>query len=590
MCYHWTMASLVKKVISGRPYYYLIWNARVDGKPRRVRQVYLGTAEDVAARLAAQEGDPGSEAAYSICREFGASAAVWAVIQKVGFIDIVDSVVPQGKSELSVGEYMALAAINRCVDPRSKRGMADWYASTCLSEMLPASAKSLTTQRFWDAMDALSEEHIQAIEERLVRRVYEVFDLDVRHVIYDATNFFTFIDTQTDSVLAQRGHNKAHRDDLRQVSVGLLVSLDFGVPLFHCTYAGNVADSVEFAALLDPMVKRVRQLNASAEITLVFDKGNNSEENFKKLDALLGVHYVGSLPPSQHTDLLDVPLSRFSEVKGKRLEGVKAYRTTKKVFGKTRTVIVTWNPRLAAGQLGALMSYLKKKATALNEISERLQKLPGRPPGQQKRTTIKTVQRQVDELLKRKEVKQCFQVNVKERGGLPTLSFEMNAQAVANLQEHLYGRNVLVTDHADWSTEDIVLAYRSQYKLEHQFRNMKDPRGLCWWPRFHWTDQKIRVHAFYCIVGLLLVTLIQRELAKTGLDIPIPRMLKQLRAIQESTLVTGLPTGPRTTTTLTKMNDDQKHTFEALSLGRLTARNDLGTTKSKRRTRHRQTV
>lgn len=582
------MPSLVKKIISGRPYYYLVWNARVDGKPRRVKQVYLGSAQDVAARLTAQVEAARETDAYAICREFGASAAVWGMAQEVGLIDIIDSVIPQGKSALSVGEYIALAAINRCVEPSSKTAMSEWYAGSCLSVVLPATAKSLQGQRFWDAMNVIDEERIRRIEEELVRRVHDVFKLDVHHVVFDATNFFTFIDTQTKSDLAQRGHNKAHRDDLRQVSLALLVSLDFGVPLYHHCYAGNVADSKEFASDLEPMLKRVRQLEPSAEVTIVFDKGNNSEANFKQIDGMKSIHYVGSLPPSQHDDLMKIPLSRFTELKGKRLKGVKAYRTQKTVFGKKRTLVLTWNPRLAAGQLAALMTYLQKKTAGLQDIQNRLKRLPERAPGLRKRTTTKTVQREVDELLKRKEVRECIHATVREHDGLPCLDFSINQAGLKRLKDQIYGRHLLVTDQEKWSSEDIVLAYRSQYKLEHQFRNMKDPRGLSWWPRFHWTDQKIRVHAFYCVVGLLLLALIQRKLAQRDVDIPIPRMVKQLRAIREVTHLVSSGAAPGTTTALTEMNDEQQRLFDLLDLERLTGKPTLGTTKTKRQTRRQQ--
>lgn len=45
------MASLTKKRIKGRAYYYLRECQRVNGKPKIVWQQYLGSAEDVARRL-----------------------------------------------------------------------------------------------------------------------------------------------------------------------------------------------------------------------------------------------------------------------------------------------------------------------------------------------------------------------------------------------------------------------------------------------------------------------------------------------------------------------------------------------------------
>ena len=60
----------------------------------------------------------------------------------------------------------------------------------------------------------------------------------------------------------------------------------------------------------------------------------------------------------------------------------------------------------------------------------------------------------------------------------------------------------------------IVSAYRSQYHIEDAFKQMKNPDFLGWIPMFHWTDSKIQVHAFSCVLALLLTSLLQRELAR----------------------------------------------------------------------------
>src|SRR5690606_37795390 len=101
--------------------------------------------------------------------------------------------------------------------------------------------------------------------------------------LYDATNFFTYIDTATDAELPQRGNNKAKRGDLRQVSLALLATYDFHIPLFHAVYPGNRPDSKEFGYVVKDLIERYRTLaRESVDITFIFDKGNNSKDNFKE--------------------------------------------------------------------------------------------------------------------------------------------------------------------------------------------------------------------------------------------------------------------------------------------------------------------
>ena len=72
------------------------------------------------------------------------------------------------------------------------------------------------------------------------------------------------------------------------------------------------------------------------------------------------------------------------------------------------------------------------------------------------------------------------------------------------------GNPILVSDHLDWTPEQIVETYRSLSAVEEAFKNMKNIRFLRWQPAYHWTDQKLRVHAFYCVLALLLATLARK--------------------------------------------------------------------------------
>ena len=96
------------------------------------------------------------------------------------------------------------------------------------------------------------------------------------------------------------------------------------------------------------------------------------------------------------------------------------------------------------------------------------------------------------------------------------LTFRTDQAALDRLYRVQFGKTILFTDNADWSEEQIVLAYRSQYHIEDAFKQMKNPHFLGWSPMFHWTDSNIQVHAFYCVLALLLTSLLQRELAGKG--------------------------------------------------------------------------
>src|SRR2546425_7192803 len=113
------MASIVGKKQGNKTYYFLVESARVGGKPRIVSQQYLGSAEEIAERLA---GVTPGEPTRTQHRGFGDVAAAWSMLERLDLAGIVDDVVGarRGDAAASVGTYIALAVAHRGVAPWSK--------------------------------------------------------------------------------------------------------------------------------------------------------------------------------------------------------------------------------------------------------------------------------------------------------------------------------------------------------------------------------------------------------------------------------------------------------------------------------------
>src|SRR5262245_4449905 len=293
------MASIVGKRRGKRTYYYLVESARVDGEPRIVSQQYLGTAEEVLARLS---GTATGEPVRTQHKRFGDLAAVWSVLDDLDVTGVIDAVVPRRvDAGASVGTYIALAVANRIVDPCSKRGFADWWATTAAPRWVHVADAALDHRRFWDAMDALGEADLRTVEAELGRRMVTRFGLDLQGLVLDMTNFATFIGTgNTQAPIAQRGKAKQHRTDLRLVGLALVVTRDGGVPIVSHAYPGDRPDVTQFSVVIDALVARYRELTEHVEsLTVVYDAGQNSPDNHAVVEAS-GIGFVGSLAPSDH--------------------------------------------------------------------------------------------------------------------------------------------------------------------------------------------------------------------------------------------------------------------------------------------------
>lgn len=568
------MASLTRKNIRGRAYYYLRECAWVDGKPKIVRQQYLGSVDKVVARLA--ENSVPDRPVNLKSYEFGAVAALWSLAEELKLIDLIDRHVKQRtRGGVSVGTYLVLAAINRCVESSSKAKMAKWYRSTVLPRLLPVLPQHLTSQRFWDKMNCVSTEALSAIDRELTQMLVKDYQVDSSSLFYDATNFFTFIDTfNTRSDLAQRGHCKYGRDNLRILGLALLVSREDHMPVLHHLYPGNQHDAVTFRSLLDELVARYSTFAEGAkDVTVVFDKGNNAADIIQKLDGESPYHFVGSLVPTQHPDLLKVRREDMRKLDPKRLRGVKALRTKATAFGAERTVIVTFNPALFKAQTKTLTRESSKRLKKLRRVVAGLEKWR-RGEGRGKPPTVKGVRKRVSGILAGRHMKDLVKVTVSgSPSEIPVLVYEFHVGNWENLKNTLLGKTLIFTDRDDWSDEDIVEAYRGQANVEAAFRGMKDVHYVSFRPTRHWTDQKIHVHAFYCVLALIMSSLLRRKLRLAGLPMSTASLLATLKGIREAVLVYSASRArKRVEYQIEDMDADQQRIYDALKLDRHAAR------------------
>ena len=562
------MAFIVGKKQDGKTYYYLAESARVDGKPRIVSQRYLGSAEEIAARLS--ESGPG-EPDRSRHLAFGDVAAVWEMLGRLRVADIVDEVVGTRRADAgaSVGTYIALACVNRVVDPCSKLAFSEWWATTAADRFVRLSAGALDHRRFWEAMDAISEAQLQEIERRIVAGMVDAFSIDLSGLVLDMTNFATWIDSANDRApIAQRGHSKQKRNDLRICGLGLVVSTDGGVPLVSHAYPGNKPDVTQFSKMVAELVARFGGMlgdegaNATDHITLVYDAGQNSEENYKTLDGA-PLHFVGSLPPSDHPELLAVAKSRYKIVDEEAFPGLRAFETTKVVFGHERRLVVCHSDGLHQKQSRGFDQTLAKAHRQLAEVKARLAR--GRA-----RKTREKLEAEIAAILSPRWVSRVVATTL--TGGSPAelrLSFSTDERARAALEEELFGKRILFSDKTpeQASTARIVADYRSQEVAEGDFRQMKDPSVVSFSPMFHFTEQKIRVHVFYCVLALMVAKLMVREADRAAMHMSVRELLSSLAGIEETLLLYQGERGrPRARRMLTEQDATQRRLYELFGL------------------------
>ncbi|SFW72107.1 hypothetical protein SAMN04489730_3383 [Amycolatopsis australiensis] len=516
---------MVGKKIGGRTYYYLAESGRVDGKPRVVTQRYLGTAEEIARAV------PGGEPASVSYRTYGAVAAVWATLTRLDFVRRVDDVVGPQRAKPGLGLTLAIAVLHRATAPATPIG--EWWESCAIADVVRPRVS--TADGFWRALERLTPERVARIEDAVAAAVLETLD-DHAALAVDVPQFAVF--APADCTLPS-----ACREVL--AGVGLRVTRDGAIPLASRLYRRDEAPT--FASLTSGL----------GPATLVFHAGQAAQ-----LDLGSRSGFVGSLPLTDHPELLTQPASARKRVDPERFAGLTALDTHAVVDGVRRRVILTHSATLHAAQSRAFADELATATRELDGLAEALAAGTHRGDRAQVHAEIGRVTRG------RRIERVLTAVLSGTRPGEIRLERKVDAAALARLDEEFFGKQVLVTDR-DWPIGDVVTAYRARTHLESTFRWLTGPAVTGPTPRWEWTRQRIAAHGLVSVLAATVTHLMRREADRAGTNLSVRELLDQLAGIGE--LVLRYPsTGgrPRTKRLLTELDPEQQALASLFQLSR----------------------
>jgi len=515
------MAHFHIKKKKGRPYLYVREIARVDGKPKVISQIYIGSPERVAGIVSGQARPIQTIKA----EEFGALWLANQIDKDIDICAIIDSIVPKADREKgpSLGEYFLYCIWNRMIDSVSKNKLTTWYRRSAIQHIRPVDINELTSKRYWEKWNRIDEETLKKITLKFFERLWSIEFPSADCLLFDTTNYYTFMASDTESEIAQRGKNKAGRHNLRQIGLGLLVARNSRLPVYYTVYPGNVHDSKQFEGIMDEMFGVVCGLNKTKErLTVVIDKGMNSEGNYSWIDEHSRIHFITTYSTYFARELAVTPLDRFEVVdmpknqslieEDKPEECILAYRTRGEFWGKERAVIVTYSPKTARKKCYTFQSKLE---TIRQELFIMRTKVRGNTPHWRK-----------PDVVKERYLRLCARLHISSETFI--LSFEQSEKgllmafkkdsAKVKQKQLMFGKNIIITDNTDWTTREIIEANLDRWQVEDRFRLSKDDDVVSVQPVRHWTDSKIRCHLFTCVVAMAYLRRIELKLLASGVN------------------------------------------------------------------------
>jgi transposase len=304
-----------------------------------------------------------------------------------------------------------------------------------------------------------------------------------------------------------------------------------GISLCHHVYAGNVADVEELPHALERIVRMLdRNQIERSTVTLVFDKGTAALDNTLLLKEA-GLGWISALPWNQapvelrERDIEKLPLCSSDQ------PGVHAVAERAIVHGDEYLCVLKYSAAFASEQLHSVTTSLTKVLQSLRRLSMDLAK----PGSRLKETQIRN---KIQRLLSSSQfLEDLISWTLNSENERWHLQFDFNHAAFQKLLTHRLGRTALLTNRMDWTAEQVVNGYSGQQQVEQVFRGLKDGDWLGWGPMYHWTDSKIRIHAFYCMLGISLLKYIHKQSQSAWPGLTMEQMLDELRQIQQFVLL-----------------------------------------------------
>ena len=510
---------------------------------------YLGTAENILDKCTNPE-KPNNV----IVKEYGLVSALHKIAEDISLIKIINTVCDERIKGISIGEYLFIAAANRVGNHNSKATIGDWFSKTILPEKMEIDATSLTSQTFWSAFDSiipqetvykkmekynaryknkmsfdetqdfLTEQKINEIEMLLYPKLMELYNISTDTLIYDTTNFYHYISGNNEhTIIPQTGKSKDGKNSKRLSGLLLAIDKEYGIPLFHALYQGNMHDSKLFPEALSKISSRLSEITKSVEgYTFIFDKGNNTQKNMKEISKNeLIKSLIGGLSFSSFKQLSKIPLKNYKQTYDKW----NYLELEKTVFEQRAKLIITYSEKERVHEL-------KNFNKRIENVKQQVLEIVNSHTKRAKKTLEEKIDKKLSELkIKTSRAKRYLSYIIEKEDGKISVHFSKTKDAKD--KQTTFGKRILFTYDLEKESAEIIQLYHDKYKVEDVYRNFKGGNVVEYSPIYHWTDSKIRVQTFVNVLSYLLLKLIELKVVRSGERLSLSSLVSCLNEIKE---------------------------------------------------------
>lgn len=470
-----------------------------DGKVKTKFIRYLGKEGDEKYVPLPKKSAHVETPLYPECsKRAGDVKLMWTIAdQELNMPQIIDSVCCgeeniEGKSP---GKILTAWAINKALNPDSATNVGEWVKTTVLPELLELPEDYFTSGAFYSALDRVcfKDNTADGFTDFSLLICEEMFQLwranhplpeDVEETLaYDLTPVLIFGDGDD---LGEKGYN-SKKETQKQINLCILVTKFDNVPVSYFLLPGNFNSISSVKKLL------VQLLDMSINPgTLIWDRGNTSEESIRDIEKLGWKLICGVQKVSDEVNSLlentDVPTSVVNRVKSTGNSALYATRAEGELFGRTNAGIVYVN-------LVKRMGLIDARNELLATIGEDLDLLKMRSKG----SKPKEIEKEVAEIIG--QYSEYFSIQARKSGDENAFDWKFNEETINNAVA-FDGKYMLYSTDTSMKVSDVVKEYVGKDFIEKSFKTLKSNLKLA--PVRHWKNHRIRAIFFVNMMALWL--------------------------------------------------------------------------------------
>lgn len=576
-------------------YYSIASSYRKDGKNLKNEFRYLGTlsdeeAQDYKLKLKVVNEDVSKLVSIDDIRfvDDKRYLDVALINQIYDRLKINEVFYKESKKEVGTAEVAKILTLARCLDPQANYKTVEWFKKTYLPEVMVMEEDKYNNLKLFHEL-----ENISKMRGRLQKHFFEL-----SKQYHEGGLFIYFLDATTSYFegscceMAEPAMDKTAGYQDKVIMIFLVTDAK-GYPIVWDEFSGRKREVKEFKQIADTMTNQL----GIEDVTLCFDRGMTSDNNFETIERQLHSKYITGLDRDQIATVFDLVLfsektrelliKRFKEEKKEdRIIPVHGfYRSGKDRFYKElgviegRRYVVSFNYQIYEKQTLTRLQLIDDVKHKIEEMNDELTQA-------KKDRDDEVVQKKLQDLLTKYKLNKIIEYTIvpaavsHKNKTIQSYRIDclINREALTE-QQRVDGVLVYVTNHTEKKETDffklpashIVMHYKNKYIIEHAFRHIKSFLEIR--PFFVYLKAHVRAHVDICMIAYFINTYVYQQLKKTKMS--FGNFYSQ---IKNHATVCKLQTGSETNgirSYLKKPNKEVTAILKALNAQALVSKNNL---------------